>query len=292
MIEIGDKIDERYRITGRIAHGGMTDVYEAFDIVLRRIVALKVMREDMMKDPKNIERFNHECKIASSLNNPNIVKWEGQGIIDGRPYMANEYVEGRTLRDKLNIVSGHNLPASEACEVMIQLASGIAYVHSRGVIHRDIKPDNLFYMSDGTVKISDFGISTSIGMKPSGDSIQGTIYYCAPEVLMGRPAEIANDIYSIGVVFFEMLTGHVPFDGKDPEEIAVKQVRNRFPEVSKFVPSVPVMIDRIIAQACRKRPEERYLTAEEFHDAILRAMNDKEQFKERKGLLQRLFGFK
>ena len=290
MIKIGDKIGGRYRILSRIAMGGMADVYEANDLILKRVVSLKVMRESLLKDPENAERFRAETIAAASFNHPNIVRVYGMGEVDGRPYMANEYIKGQTLRDKLNF--SLTLSLTEACEVMLQLTSGIDYIHKHGLVHRDIKPDNLFYMSDGTVKISDFGISTSIGMKPSGDSIQGTIYYCAPEVLMGRPAEIANDIYSMGVVFFEMLTGHVPFDGKDPEEIAVKQVRSRFPEVSKFVPSIPVMIDRIIAQACRKRPEERYLTAEEFHDAILRAMNDKEQFKERKGLLQRLFGFK
>jgi hypothetical protein len=132
MIEIGEKIDERYRVTSRIAHGGMADVYEAYDIVNRRSVALKVMRVDMMDNPKNIERFNRECIAAASLNNPNIVKVYGQGVVDGRPYMANEYVDGRTLRDKLNVVSGHNLPPLEACEVMLQLTSGVQYIHEHG----------------------------------------------------------------------------------------------------------------------------------------------------------------
>jgi serine/threonine-protein kinase len=145
MIDIGDKIDDRYRVTSRIAHGGMADVYEAYDIVGKRSVALKVMRTDMMGDPKNVDRFHRECIATASLNNPNIVKVFGQGVVDGRPYMANEYVDGRTLRDKLNVVSGHNLPPLEACEVMLQLTSGIQYVHEHGIIHRDIKPDNLFY---------------------------------------------------------------------------------------------------------------------------------------------------
>ena len=180
----------------------------------------------------------------------------------------------------------------DSCEVMLQLTSGIDYIHRHGIIHRDIKPDNLFYMSDGTIKISDFGIAAPIGSSNEGDSIQGTIYYCAPEVLTGAPASIANDIYSMGVVFFECLTGQVPFDGATLEEVALKQLKKKFPEPSKIVPSIPKSIDKIIVTACRKRPEERYKNALEMHDAIVAAMQDKDNFKERKSLLSRIFGFK
>lgn len=294
MIEIGDKIDDRYRITSRIAHGGMADVYEAYDLAMRRITALKVMREDMMGDPKNIERFNHECDIAAQLNRSKyVVEFYGSGMVDGRPYMANEYVEGRTLRDKLNIVSGHNLPASEACEVMIQLASGIAYVHSRGVIHRDIKPDNLFLLSDNSVKITDFGIASRIGEKQhDGDGVAGTVYYCAPEVLMGQEASIASDIYSLGVVFYEMLTGTIPFDEPSAEEIAVDHIKKKFPEPSKRLSSITPALDRIVIKACRKRPEERYTSALMMRDAIANVMKDPANFKEKKSWIARLFGFK
>jgi serine/threonine protein kinase len=144
MIKIGDRVDNRYHITGRIAHGGMADVYEAMDTINHRTVSLKVMREDMMADPMNVKRFNRECIAAASLNNPNIVKVYGQGIIDGRPYMANEYIKGQTLRDKLNFSPVHNLSPLESCEVMLQLTSGVQYIHEHGIIHRDIKPDNLF----------------------------------------------------------------------------------------------------------------------------------------------------
>lgn len=292
MIEIGEKIDERYRMTSRIAHGGMADVYEAYDIVNRRTVALKIMRVDMMDNPKNIDRFNRECIAAASLNNPNIVKVYGQGTVDGRPYMANEYVDGRTLRDKLNVVSGHNLPPLEACEVMLQLTSGVQYIHEHGLIHRDIKPDNLFYLPDGSVKIADFGISTPLGEKQVGDAVTGTVYYTAPEILMGQEAGIPSDIYSMGIVFYEMLTGTIPFDGNTPEEVAIAQIKKHFPEPSKSMPSIPKAVDRIVIKACRKRPEERYLSAQEMHNAIVDAMKDESSFKERKGFLSRLFGFK
>ncbi len=291
MIKIGDRIDGRYRIVSRIASGGMADVYEASDLIYRRIVSIKVMKEELLKDPVNLARFNNETAAAASLNHPNIVKVYGRGYVDGRPYMANEYIKGQTLRDKLNF--SISLSLLDACGVMLQLTSGIDYIHRHGIIHRDIKPDNLFYLSDGTIKISDFGIAAPIGTRSGDDAIQGTIYYCAPEVLTGAPASIANDIYSMGVVFYECLTGQVPFDGASLEEVAIKQLKKRFPEPSKLVPGLPKSIERIIITACRKRPEERYLTAAAMHEDIVEAMKDKGSFKkEKKGLLSRIFGFK
>ncbi|HIU45618.1 MAG TPA: serine/threonine protein kinase [Candidatus Enteromonas pullicola] len=291
MIKIGDRIDGRYRIVSRIASGGMADVYEASDLIYRRIVSIKVMKEELLKEPVNLARFNNETAAAASLNHPNIVKVYGRGYVDGRPYMANEYIKGQTLRDKLNF--SISLSLLDACGVMLQLTSGIDYIHRHGIIHRDIKPDNLFYLSDGSIKISDFGIAAPIGTRSGDDAIQGTIYYCAPEVLTGAPASIANDIYSMGVVFYECLTGQVPFDGASLEEVAIKQLKKRFPEPSKLVPGLPKSIERIIITACRKRPEERYLTAAAMHEDIVEAMKDKGSFKkEKKGLLSRIFGFK
>lgn len=290
MIKIGDKIDERYRIVSRIATGGMADVYEANDLISKRIVSLKVMKEELMADKENVTRFLNETASAASLNNPNVVRVYGRGTVEGRPYMANEFIRGQTLRDKLNF-SG-SLSLYETCEVMLQLTSGVDYIHRHGIVHRDLKPDNLFYMSDGTLKISDFGIAAPIGTTNDGDSIQGTIYYCAPEVITGAPVAIANDIYSMGVVFFELLTGQVPFDGQSVEEIAMKQMKKRFPEASRIVPSIPRSIDRIIIQACRKRVDERFLTAMDMHQAIVEAMADTNNFKEKKGLLRKIFGFK
>jgi eukaryotic-like serine/threonine-protein kinase len=292
MIQIGDRVDGRYRITSRIARGGMADIYEAYDVVLRRTVSLKVMREDMMGNPENVKRFSRECIAASSLNNPNIVRVYGQGVVDGRPYMANEYIKGQTLRDKLNFAPVHYLTPLESCEVMLQLTSGIAYVHEHGIIHRDIKPDNLFYMNDGSIKIADFGISSAVGEKENGDAVSGTVYYTAPEILMGAESSIASDIYSMGVVFYEILTGGVPFDGEKVEDVALKQIKDHFPEPSKRVPDIPRSLDKIVVKACRKRPEERFSSALEMHDAIVAAMKDEKSFKERRGLLSRLFGFK
>ena len=290
MIKIGDKIDDRFRIVSRIATGGMADVYEANDLILKRIVSLKVMKEDLLKNPENFERFKNETAAAASLSHPNIVKVYASGVVDGRPYMANEFIKGQTLRDKLNF--SFALPLTDACEVMLQLTAGIDYVHKHGLVHRDIKPDNLFYMSDGTLKITDFGIAAPIGSKGESDAVQGTIYYVAPEALMGEPVSIASDIYSMGVVFYEILTGQLPFDGKTVDEVAVKVMKRRMIEPSKVLPTIPKSIEKIIITACRKRPEERYRSAAEMHDSIMEAMGEREGFKERKGLLSRIFGFK
>ena len=208
MIKIGDKVDDRFRILSRVATGGMADIYEANDLIMKRVVCLKVMKEALLRDPRNVERFANETAVAVSFAHPNIVRVYGRGFVEGRPYMATEFVKGQTLRDKLNFAV--TLSLSDACEVMLQLTSAIGYIHNHGLVHRDIKPDNLFYLSDGTVKVSDFGISIPIGTLPAGDAIQGTIYYCAPEVLLGKPAEISNDIYSMGVVFFELSKRKIP----------------------------------------------------------------------------------
>lgn len=292
MIRIGDKIDGRYHITSRIAHGGMADIYEAIDLVSRKTVALKIMREDMLDNKDNVSRFSKECFAAASLNNPHIVKVYDNGEIDGRPYMVNEYVKGQTLRDKLNFTSIHRLSPREACEVMEQLTSGIQYVHEHGIVHRDIKPDNLFYLPDGSIKIADFGISSSTDEKETGDAIAGTVYYTAPEILMGGQATPQSDIYSMGIVFFEILTGRVPFEGKSAQDVAVAHIKSHFPEPSRIQPGIPKALDRIIITACRKRQNERYKSAKEMHDDIVAALSNNEDFKEKKSFLARIFGFK
>lgn len=292
MIRIGDKIDGRYRIVSRIARGGMADVYEATDVFTHKAISLKVLREDMMDNPANVARFSRECIAAASLDNPNIVKVYGQGITDGRPYMANEYIKGQTLRDTLNFSTTHCLTPREACSVMLQLTSGVSYIHDHGIIHRDIKPDNLFYLPDGSVKISDFGISTMVGEKTKGDGVSGTIYYTAPEIILGKSPLIASDIYSMGVVFYELLTGSVPFDAATPEEVALMHVKRHFPEASKMNGLVGRPLDQIILKATRKRPEERYKSSMEMHAAIEAALKSGNSYKEKRGFFSRLFGFK
>ena len=205
---------------------------------------------------------------------------------------ANEYIKGQTLRDTLNFSTTHCLGPKEACSVMLQLTSGVAYIHEHGIIHRDIKPDNLFYLPDGSVKISDFGISTLIGEKTKGDGVSGTIYYTAPEIILGKECGVYSDIYSMGIVFYELLTGSVPFDASTPEEVALMHVKRHLQEPSRLNPLVGKPLDLIVIKATRKRPEERYHSAMEMHDAIAEALKNGNSYKEKRGLLSRLFGFK
>ena len=289
MIKIGDLIDGRFRVVSRIGTGGMADVYEANDIIAKKIITLKVMKEELLVDKSNVTRFEEEARNLATLNHPNIIKIYGVGEIDSRPYMATEYVKGPTLREKLKYQI--SLTLSEVIEIMLQLTSGIAYVHKSGIIHRDIKPDNLFLLSDGTLKIADFGISLIEG-DANSNKVQGTIFYCAPEILLGKEASKSNDIYSMGVVFYELLTGEVPFEGANREEIGYKHIKKKFPEVSKTNSSLPRELDKLILDAVAKNPEDRYQSAEEFHDAILKFSENKDNLKERRGLISKIFGFK
>lgn len=293
MIEIGSKIDGRYRVTGRIAHGGMADVYEGFDSLSHRYVAIKVMRVDCMADPENIKRFRKECEACACFNSPHIVRIYGQGTVDGgRPYMINEYVEGRTLRDKLNMVENHCLSAREACEFMVQLCLGMQYVHDHGVVHRDIKPDNMFYAADGSVKITDFGISSHVGEKANREAIPGTLFYTAPEIITGGDPLIQSDIFSMGVVFYEMLTGKLPFSGEDKKAVVSAIVKKSAPIPSDEYSSIPKAVDRIVIKCLRKRHQERYQSCNQLRRAIESVLKDKNAFKEKKSLLSKIFGFK
>lgn len=291
MNERVENIDDRYHISGLIARGGMADVYEAYDIISKKTVAIKIMREDIAQDRKNIARFERECIAASSLNSPSVVKVYGQGVIDSRPYMVNEFVKGQTLRDKLNLLAVHKFSNYEASQIMLELTNGVEYIHQHGIVHRDIKPDNLFYLADGSVKISDFGISTQIGEKNTGDSVSGTVHYTAPEILLGDDSIPSSDIYSLGIVYFELLTGKVPFDAANVEDIAVKQIRDHLPIPSSIDPDIPKSIDKIIVKATRKRPEERYASAKEMHDDIALALKEGNNFIRKKSFFAKLFGF-
>lgn len=290
MIKLNDLIDGRFRIISRLGTGGMADVYEANDIISKKLVCLKVMKEELLNDKENLNRFKEESRNLALLNHPNIIKIYGVGEIENRPYMANEYVKGLTLREKLNY--SISLSLNETLNIMMQLTQGIAFVHKHGLIHRDIKPDNLFLLSDGTLKIADFGISLLEGSAGSNQKIQGTIYYCAPEVLLGNPVSKLNDIYSMGVLFYELLTGEVPFNGKNKEEVAYKQVKKKFPDVSSVISNYPKELDKLIAKACKKDPAERYQSAMDFYNAIADFNEKKDNLIKKKGLISRILGFK
>ena len=293
-IKIGSLVDGRYRINARIGHGGMAEVYEATDIINKKVVAIKLIREDVMKNPINLKRFENEITIAASLSHPNIVKVYNRGTIEGRPYIANEFIKGTNLKEMLD----HNgsLSIEQAVNCMIQLTSALFYAHQHGIIHRDIKPQNIYIMPDDTIKLGDFGISQAQGIDDSltkTTEIVGSVHYLAPEISQGKPASIQSDIYSAGVTFYELLTAHVPFDKDNAVNVAVAHVKEKFPPVSKYLPNCPKEIEKIVANATNKRLSERYKTADEFYQDLVDLKNkNPEALKEKKSWFKRLFGFK
>lgn len=292
MIHIGDKIDERYRIVSRVGSGGMAEVYEATDIFSKKTVAIKVMREDLLSNPDNLIRFKYELLSSASLDHPNIVKVYNQGEIDGRPYIANEFIKGQTLHEKLEFSTRLNV--HEACEIMLQLTSAVEYIHEHGVIHRDIKPQNIYYMSDGTVKLGDFGIAIneSDNSDSKSNSVMGSVHYLAPELCQSGHATVQSDIYALGVTFFELITGRLPYEDGEPIDIAVQHVKKPFPSPTKFNPNISKEIEHIIIKACKKDPKERYASAQLMGEDIKKAMEHKDNFKEGKGFFSKIFGFK
>ena len=292
-IKVGALVDGRYRINARIGHGGMAEVYEATDIINKRKVAIKMIREDVMKNPINLRRFQNEATIASSLSHPNIVKVYNHGTIEGRPYIANEYVKGQTMKDMLDFRSA--IPIAEAVSYMIQLTSALYYAHQHNIIHRDIKPQNIYVMPDGTIKLGDFGIAQAEGIDDDltkASEIVGSVHYLAPEISQGNPASIQSDIYSAGVTFYELLTGHVPFDKDSAVNVAVAHVKEKFPPVKKYLPTCPKEIEKIIANATKKRLSERYKSADEFYQDLIDLNKNPNVLKEKKPFLARIFGFK
>ena len=289
-VKIGSTIDSRYHVTARIAHGGMAEVYEATDIIYRKPVALKLIREDVMKNPINLKRFQNEINIAASLSHPNIVRILDHGTFDGRPYIVNEYINGQTLKEKLDFRG--SLPISEAVEVMLQLSSALFYAHQHNIIHRDVKPDNIFMLADGTIKLGDFGIAEHEQHSNSDDNdIIGSVHYLAPEISVGKPATWQSDIYSAGVTFFELITGHVPYTSTDAVNVAVAHIREKFPSPKKYLPNCPKEIEKIILKATDKNPNNRYHNFLEFNHA-LESVKNSDSIKEKKGFFSKLFGFK
>ena len=291
-LKIGSLVENRYRVTARIGHGGMAEVYEGNDIIGKKTVAIKLIRKDVMENPVNLIRFKNEATIAASLNHPNIVKVYNHGTVDGFPYIANEFIKGQNLKQVLDFRS--SVPVAEAVDYMIQLASALDYAHSHGIVHRDVKPDNLYVMGDGTIKLGDFGIAQTDATSQitSKDSeIVGSVHYLAPEITSGKPATGQSDIYSAGVTFFELITGHVPYIKNSAIDIAVAHVKEKFPSPKKYLPNCPKEIERIIFKCVKKNPKERYPTAKELYDDLV-ALKGEKGLKEKKGFFRRLFGFK
>ena len=230
-------IAERYMIVSSLGEGGMADVYLAIDTILNREVAIKVLRGELSKDPVTLLRFQREANAVSKLNHPNVVDVYDVGEFEGRHYIVMEYVRGRTLKQLISQRGA--LHQEEAVNIMIQLTSAVQHAHENDIIHRDIKPQNVLVKDDGTVKITDFGIALAHDtvQLTQSDAVLGSAHYLAPETTRGETPSNQVDIYALGIVFYELLTGNVPFHGDNPVQIAMKHLREEIPSVRDFNPT-------------------------------------------------------
>ena len=270
---IGHLLSDRYRIKSRIGGGGMANVYLGYDIILKRDVAIKVLRPEFANDPEFIERFDREAQAATSLSHPNIVSIYDVGEEDNILYIVMEYVDGPTLKEY--VMNNGPLQVEEALDIMEQLTSAIQHAHETGLIHRDIKPQNVLIDRNGKVKITDFGIAVALSATAltQTNSVLGSVHYLSPEQARGGKATKLSDIYSLGIVFYELLTGQLPFTGQSPVSIALKHLQDDTPSVRKLNPSIPQSVENIILQSTAKDPFYRYSSVAEMQDAIVVALN-------------------
>ncbi len=260
---IGTLFDGRYRILRKLGAGGMADVYLAEDEDLGRRVAIKILNERYSSDEAFTERFRREAKSAASLSHPNIVSIYDRGESDGRPYIAMEVIEGRSLKEL--IVAKGPLPIAVAVDYAKQILAALRFAHRHGIIHRDIKPHNILLGGDNRVFVTDFGIArTGPSEMTEVGSIMGTAQYLSPEQARGAPVTAASDLYSAGVVLYEMLTGKTPFTGDTPIEIAMKHLNELPHPPSELRDDIPPELDLIVLRALAKDPHERYEAAEQF----------------------------
>lgn len=274
MIVKGQKISDRYEIIKAIGEGGMANVYLGYDTILDRNVAIKVLRGDLSSDEKFVRRFQREALSASSLSHPNIVAMYDVGEDDGLYYIVMEYVEGKTLKQLLK--KRGSLTLSEVIDIMLQLTDGMSHAHDSYIVHRDLKPQNIMIEDDGSIKITDFGIAMALNSTQltQTNSVMGSVHYLPPEQAAGKGSTIKSDIYSMGIIFYELLTGELPFKGDSAVEIALKQMRDPLPEVHALNNDIPQSIENIIMKATAKNPKNRYNDVKEMHNDLLTALND------------------
>ena len=249
MIIKGTKINNRYSIIRTIGEGGMANVYLAYDTILDRNVAVKVLRGDLRNDEKFVRRFQREALSATSLSHPNIVEIYDVGEDDGQYYIVMEYVDGKTLKQVLK-QRGH-LSVTEVIDIMLQVTDGMAHAHDAYIIHMDIKPQNIMILSNGMIKITDFGVAIALNSTQltQTNSVMGTVHYIPPEQANGKGSTIRSDIYSMGIMMYELLTGLLPYKGDNAVEIALKHLREPLPSVRKFDSSIPQSIENVIIKA-------------------------------------------
>ncbi len=274
MIIKGTKINNRYSIIRTLGEGGMANVYLAYDTILDRNVAVKVLRGDLATDEKFVRRFQREALSASNLYHPNIVQIYDFDSEDGQYYIVMEYVEGKTLKQLLK--RRGSLTITEVIDIMSQVTDGMAHAHDSYIIHRDIKPQNIMILDNGMIKITDFGIAMALNSTQltQTNSVMGSVHYLPPEQAAGKGSTIRSDIYSMGILMYELLTGQVPYKGDNAVEIALKHLKEPLPSIRKILPELPQSIENIILKATAKNPQNRYKDAREMHQDIITALDE------------------
>ena len=273
MIVKGQKVNSRYEIIKTIGEGGMANVYLAKDTILDRNVAIKVLRGDLATDEKFVRRFQREALSASSLSQPNIVEIYDVGEDDGDYYIVMEYVEGKNLKQLLK--KREKLTAAEVVDIMLQITSAMGAAHDSLIIHRDLKPQNILIKDDGEIKITDFGIAMALNATQltQTNSAMGSVHYFPPEQANGKGSSLKSDVYSLGIMMYELLTGVLPFRGDNAVEIALKHLKEPIPLIRTELPELPQSLENIIIKATAKNPKNRYANANEMHDDLITALN-------------------
>lgn len=256
MLAVGTYLQDRYEILELIGSGGMADVYKARCHKLNRFVAIKVLKSEFSSDSGFVSKFKAEAQAAAGLMHPNIVNVYDVGDENGLYYFVMELVEGITL--KHYIEKKIRLTTKEAVSIAIQVAMGIEAAHNNGIIHRDIKPQNIIISKEGKVKVADFGIAKAVSSNTITSHAMGSVHYTSPEQARGGYSDAKSDIYSIGITLYEMVTGHVPFDGETTVAVAIKHIQEEMPSPKVYVPDVPVSVENIIYKCCQKNPDRRY----------------------------------
>lgn len=262
MIILGMLIGDRYEILDKIGTGGMSDVYKAKDHKLNRFVAVKVLKQEFSENTNFVSKFRVEAQAAAGLMHPNIVNVYDVGEEDGIYYIVMELVEGITLKNYIEKKS--RLSIKEAISIAIQVSMGIEAAHNNHIIHRDIKPQNIIISKDGKVKVTDFGIAKAATSNTITSNVMGSVHYTSPEQARGGFSDEKSDIYSLGCTMFEMLTGHVPFDGETTVAIAIKHIQEEMPSPREYVSEIPLCVEKIIFKCTQKSPDRRYQSMSEL----------------------------
>lgn len=273
MVEIGDMINGRYKVIGNVGSGGMANVFLAHDLILDRDVAVKVLRFDFLDDKAAIRRFQREALASSELVHPNIVGVYDVGEEDGRQYLVMEYVKGTDL--KKYIQQNYPIPLENVVIIMRQILAAISLAHEHRIIHRDLKPQNILMDEDGNVKIADFGIAIALSETSltQTNTLLGSVHYLSPEQARGSMATRQSDIYALGIILYELLSGSVPFEGESAVSIALKHFQSEIPSVRELNPAIPQALENVILKATTKEAADRYVSADEMANDIATSLS-------------------